>query len=118
MPATEKERRRALKVTTKFLVVRHPLDRLVSAYRNKFEFGDPDKFPLKYGRHIVRQYRENATEMALRTGADVTFVEFLTFLTREPLGDGHWVRQYDQCQPCVVKYDFIGRDAERNLIVL
>ena len=35
VPGTEKERRRALDTATKFLVVRHPMDRLVSSYLDK-----------------------------------------------------------------------------------
>ncbi len=35
VPKTEKERKEALETSTKFLVVRHPLDRLVSSYLDK-----------------------------------------------------------------------------------
>jgi hypothetical protein len=35
VPKTEKERKEALDTSTKFLVVRHPLDRLVSSYLDK-----------------------------------------------------------------------------------
>ena len=70
----------------KFLFVRNPFDRIISAFRNKFEFGGgPHEDPIfleKYGRHIIQKYRENASETSLRTGADVTFVEFLKFLTQ------------------------------------
>ena len=60
------------------------MNMVLNAYRNKFEFGGgpPQLFHEKYGRHIIQAYRENASETSLRTGADVTFVEFLTFLTK------------------------------------
>ena len=35
VPSKEEERRKALDNATKFLVVRHPLDRLVSSYLDK-----------------------------------------------------------------------------------
>ena len=35
VPSSERERRRALETATKFLVVRHPVDRLVSSYLDK-----------------------------------------------------------------------------------
>ena len=38
VPAKEGDRRRALENATKFLVVRHPLDRLVSSYLDKVPF--------------------------------------------------------------------------------
>ena len=40
VPPTEKERRRALESATKFLVVRHPVDRLVSSYLDKVRQSD------------------------------------------------------------------------------
>jgi hypothetical protein len=93
----------------KFMFVRHPFDRLVSAYRDKFRM-QPDYFK-KYGRKIIEQYRgANASAESLQTGNDVTFVEFIRFLvdggTKDP--DLHWSPQHSLCRPCEIKYDFIG----------
>ena len=60
---------------------------------------------------------------SLRTGYDVKFEEFVQFVLQEAYRrpeppDHHWRPQHDLCQPCHVKYDFIGhyetlhRDAE------
>ncbi len=41
-----------------FLIVRHPLDRLLSAYRDKLESGDRNEhYHAAYGRGIVRDFR-------------------------------------------------------------
>ena len=57
--------------------------RLLSAWRDKFQFKDPQnkKHLEYYGRQIIRTFRANATEEALRTGQGVTFQEFLQFIT-------------------------------------
>lgn len=42
-----------------FLIVRHPLERLLSAYRDKFERANRH-FYEAYGKEIVRRYRPRA----------------------------------------------------------
>ena len=56
-----------------FLTVRHPLERLLSAYRDKFfslseaktERNKAAKFYKLYGRKILSQYRAENTSLAL-----------------------------------------------------
>ncbi|KAK2098222.1 Carbohydrate sulfotransferase 14 [Saguinus oedipus] len=74
----------------KFLFVRDPLERLLSAYRNKF--GEIQEYQQRYGAEIVRRYRAGAGPSP--SGDDVTFPEFLRYL--------------HLCQPCAVHYDFVG----------
>ncbi|XP_076144094.1 carbohydrate sulfotransferase 8-like [Alosa pseudoharengus] len=63
---------------TKVLFVRVPLERLVSAYRDKFE--SPNKYyhPV-FGRPIINRYHVNVSKEALRTGSGVTFPKFMQF---------------------------------------
>lgn len=49
--------RKALNVSTSFLIVRHPLERLLSAYRDKIEFAIPNSYHYKLGSTIVNKYR-------------------------------------------------------------
>ncbi len=96
-----------LRTYFKFMFVRHPLDRLLSAYRNKFgkHFAD---FERKYGVYIVKHFRSNPPENP--SGNDVTFSEFLGYVSqtaKEQMNE-HWSRYVDLCQPCHVGYDFIG----------
>ena len=96
-----------LKNYFKFMFVRHPMDRLLSAFRNKF--GEHFKtFEAKYGVHIVRNFRPNPP--AHTKGDDVTFAEFLSYVasTNNNLLNEHWSPYIDLCQPCFVDYDYVG----------
>lgn len=102
-----------LSTYTKFLFVRHPFERLLSAYRNKLEQRHESSryFQSRFGRRIVKRYRVNATERALRDGDDVTFAEFAEFVadTRDTVFNEHWASIDRLCRPCAVNYDFIGK---------
>lgn len=47
----------ALKDSTAFLIVRHPFERLVSAYKDKFQYAVPHSFHQKLGFKIINKYR-------------------------------------------------------------
>ncbi|XP_072926587.1 carbohydrate sulfotransferase 8-like [Hemitrygon akajei] len=99
-----------LRTYTKALFVREPLERLVSAFRDKFEQPNAYYHPV-FGRAIIARYRPNATRQALLSGSGVTFPEFVRYLLdpRRPLGlDIHWERVGHLCSPCLIRYDFIG----------
>ncbi|KPP58914.1 Carbohydrate sulfotransferase D4ST1-like [Scleropages formosus] len=89
----------------KFLFVREPMERLLSAYRNKF--GEIEAYQRRYGVEIVKRYRKNVGRVA---GDDVTFTEFVRYLVDEDTEhmNEHWMPVYNLCQPCVVSYDFVG----------
>lgn len=100
-----------LRSYTKVLFVREPFERLVSAFRDKFESPNSYYHPV-FGRPIISKYRANATRTALRTGAGVTFREFVQYLldVRRPVGmDIHWEPVSQLCSPCVLRYNFIGK---------
>ena len=106
---------KAVNKYTKIMVVRHPLERLVSAYRDKFRTYNKwtKHFQLRYGRRIVLLYRGNdATVEALKRGHDVTFEEFLTFIVDNVIPEAerinpHWDTYQHLCHPCHVKYDHV-----------
>lgn len=112
----------------KFMFVRHPFHRLVSAYYNKFSSSNssedrdlelPDKtnkilhYPLEIGTQIIRKYRTNPSNRSLHEGNDVTVSEFVNYVIDEWMAkrelDVHWKSMVDICLPCSVKYDFIGK---------
>eukprot|EP00057_Strongylocentrotus_purpuratus_P017756 XP_011672230.1 PREDICTED: carbohydrate sulfotransferase 11 isoform X3 [Strongylocentrotus purpuratus] len=100
----------------KVMFVRDPLARVVSAYKNKFADlavyrTAPHVFHM-FGKRIVKRYRKNPSPLALATGENVTFAEFVTYLTttNERLEfDRHWKEMYKLCSPCRIRYDFIGK---------
>ncbi|KAK1163405.1 carbohydrate sulfotransferase 8-like isoform X1 [Acipenser oxyrinchus oxyrinchus] len=100
-----------LNAYTKVLFVREPFERLVSAFRDKFEHPNSYYHPV-FGKPIISKYRVNASRAALRTGSDVTFKEFLQYLldVHKPVGmDIHWDHVNRLCSPCLIDYDFIGK---------
>ncbi|XP_017160675.1 carbohydrate sulfotransferase 8-like [Poecilia reticulata] len=100
-----------LQTYTKVLFVREPFERLVSAFRDKFESPNSYYHPV-FGRAIISRYRANATGSGLKTGAGVTFREFVQYLldAQRPVGmDIHWERVGQLCSPCLIHYDFIGK---------
>ncbi|XP_026653621.1 carbohydrate sulfotransferase 11 isoform X4 [Zonotrichia albicollis] len=103
-----------LKNYMKFLFVREPFERLVSAYRNKFTQKYNTSFHKRYGTKIVRRQRKNATQEALQKGDDVKFEEFVAYLIdphtqREEPFNEHWQTVYSLCHPCHIHYDLIGK---------
>ncbi|XP_076179445.1 carbohydrate sulfotransferase 11 [Ptiloglossa arizonensis] len=120
----------ALRVTKKLLVVRHPFERLLSAYRDKLENSVAGRehgtlhFYRKYGGKIVQKYRERKfskprEDQVIRregepppAGIEPTFREFVQYLIHTDLanyGDDHWMPYYFFCTPCVVDYDVIAK---------
>ncbi|XP_038150172.1 carbohydrate sulfotransferase 11 isoform X2 [Cyprinodon tularosa] len=103
-----------LKNYFKFLFVREPFERLVSAYRNKFTLKYNSSFHKRFGTRIIRRYRKNATQEALVNGDDVKFKEFVDYLVDpathrgRPLNE-HWQTVYQLCHPCHIHYDMVGK---------
>ncbi|XP_053098679.1 carbohydrate sulfotransferase 9 [Hemicordylus capensis] len=100
-----------LKSYTKFIFVRDPMERLVSAFRDKFEHPNSYYHPI-FGKAIIKKYRLNANKKALITGSGVKFEEFIQYLldSHRPVGmDIHWDQISKLCYPCLINYDFIGK---------
>ncbi|XP_068961880.1 carbohydrate sulfotransferase 8-like [Petaurus breviceps papuanus] len=95
-----------LKHYTPVLVTRHPLERLVSAYRDKLLHSEP------YYMHLAARMRT-----AVRGARDpenqrnLTFAEFVTFVLRQSPAklDVHWKPIALLCSPCSVRYDVLIR---------
>jgi len=107
---------RELKDTYRFMVSRHPFERLLSAYRDKLESLDRDIinrdgwYFSKYGKAIVSEYRENISGN-LSSKAEPTWKEFVTYLINTPITkfDEHWMPMWMLCSPCVVRYTAIAK---------
>ncbi|XP_063982776.1 carbohydrate sulfotransferase 11-like isoform X1 [Diachasmimorpha longicaudata] len=120
----------AMRDTTKFLVVRHPFERLLSAYRDKLENSMAGRehgtlhFYRKYGATIVQKYRDDSfippredqvihrEGVSRPTGIEPTWREFVEYLIDTDLGsygDDHWMPYYLYCTPCSVNYTIIAK---------
>ena len=96
-----------LKEYYKFMFVREPLERLTSAYKDKFVLNNTF-FHKSYGRKIVKKVRQNSPRSP--KGDDVTISEFFQYITESSMEEmnEHWMPYHMLCQPCAVSYDFIG----------
>ena len=117
---------------TTVIFVRHPFERILSAFRDKLE--DPsvkggkfnEYYYNKYGRRIVMHYRkEKITGPSFKYPRCIVgtlkkridnilkflrFSEFLNYLLDKDLrfDDEHWAPFYKECTPCHINYTFIG----------
>ena len=110
-----------------FLIVRHPYERLLSAYRDKFE-NKKRFYHKKYGRFMVRQYRkrgirrfgrafyklnkknDNQVPPHMRAAKwnkndpPPTFWEFVKTIIDYKLYNEHWAPASFLCSPCKVGF--------------
>lgn len=104
-----------LKQYYKFTIVRNPLERLVSSYRNKIEpplVGNSLKFPNYIKRQIFEQYRPVVYQHWLSNGGNynisITFSEFVEYFInsfKDHLNPH--IKPFTRlCHPCNIPYDF------------
>ena len=99
----------------KFIIVRHPFDRLLSVYRDKF-IGNETEFTAGIAVGIFQEMRgwneTHAVQVAQGTERP-SWEEFVTYMSRHHqistvhTKNRHWTRQVELCYPCTVKYDRI-----------
>lgn len=106
---SDEEVQHRLKTYYKFMFVRDPTERLLSAYRNKFG-ENIGSYNAKYGPKIIEKFRKPGKLIEGSDQSMITFEEFLRFLVDSDTRrmDPHWRPMHELCQPCAMKYDFIG----------
>lgn len=107
-----------LKKYTKFLFVRDPFVRLISAFRSKFEL-ENEEFYRKFAVPMLRLYANHTSlpasvSEAFSAGLKVSFANFIQYLLdphTEKLApfNEHWRQVYRLCHPCQIDYDFVGK---------
>ncbi|XP_062846469.1 carbohydrate sulfotransferase 12 [Trichomycterus rosablanca] len=122
-----------LKKYTKFLFIRDPFVRLISAYRNKFELENED-FYRRFAVVMLKRYGNYSDPPAsvvdaFAAGIRPTFSNFIQYLLdpnteKEMPFNEHWRQMHRLCHPCQINYDFVGKletldeDAEHLLRIL
>ena len=114
-----KERNKALNDYYKFIMYRNPLERLVSAYRDKVH-----KYPLKGFKRNTPHYNWIKKEIYQHTHPQeykqwyaaggqkevaISFFDFVTYwLDTGAREDKHFLPIFDLCSPCAIRYDYYG----------
>uniref|UniRef100_A0A3B3IND1 Carbohydrate sulfotransferase n=1 Tax=Oryzias latipes TaxID=8090 RepID=A0A3B3IND1_ORYLA len=106
-----------LKHYTKFLFVRDPFVRLISAYRDKMLNYD-QYFYEGYVRVILQRYKNqknvpvkyNGTKRTYLKPSFHNFVQYIVDPRTEKYApfEPHWRQMHRLCHPCLVEYDFVG----------
>ena len=117
---TKLQRLKMMQTYYKFMIVRNPIERLASGYRNKIEppvdFKKQDSFPHKVKKEILMRFRLQEFlqwQLLSKTreqNISVSFQEFVLYIIYTPTEDlnEHFQSSMDICHPCVVDYDFYG----------
>ncbi|XP_071958510.1 carbohydrate sulfotransferase 9-like [Antedon mediterranea] len=102
-----------LKTYKKFMILREPFSRILSAYRNKFEENNRMSILLRnsFVPKIIRKYRTKPEQT--KGIKSVTFREFINYLADTSNGlltdpEEHWREAYRLCYPCEIDYDYYG----------
>ncbi|XP_065087467.1 carbohydrate sulfotransferase 11 [Ochlerotatus camptorhynchus] len=104
----------AINGSISFVIVRHPFERLVSAYKDKIQYALPNSHHQKLGVRIIQKYRKIAKGQPWNTQKYPTFPEFVNYLldeVRHPHTeiDMHWIPVTYFCTPCFFHYDVIAK---------
>ncbi|XP_040267609.1 carbohydrate sulfotransferase 9-like [Bufo bufo] len=89
---------------TKVMFTRDPLERVVSAYRDKFLHYDD----VYYSTNISNLIKNT---LGIHSKASLTFDQFACFIVQEnpSYRDTHWKPMNELCDPCKIQYDIIGK---------
>ena len=121
LPAAEIRHR--LETYTSFMFVRHPLERLVSGFRDQFRASFSNRpFAIKSAVEIKAHYQGREPWEVAREGhpGPVTFEQFARWVADAPPADPdvmyppgpsdiHWRPMSDLCHPCAIPYTFLGK---------
>lgn len=100
-----------LRSFTKVVVVRHPLERVFSSFREKLTPYRPNKECSSYMQRLGSKIVKKMRGKQVKCGDDVTFEEFMSYLATEAYvrKDSHWRPIDVVCRPCHIEYDHVLR---------
>ena len=99
----------------KIIVVKHPLSRLLSTWRDKF-LARRSSYRLRIGIRIIELFRNNSGDRSSAFWRSrPRFGEFLKFLSKTRRRDRHWDPYERFCYPCSVSWDAILRTETLDL---
>ena len=107
---TPEQMRNAIKNNIWVIFVRNPLDRLLSAWMDKFKEKKKNEYYLNLETEMISQVRGSSRKNA---SDYLTLSEFFTFLKinchQSWNFDIHWRPMSQLCDVCAIDFDFIGK---------
>ena len=92
---------------------RHPLSRLLSAWRNKFakSFSASKKYFGRYGVFIKQFYADDEFVHEDYLVSFPAFLKFVVFshLKKPQLLNTHWMPYFQACSPCGIDYQVVSK---------
>ena len=92
---------------------RHPLSRLLSAWRNKFakSFSASKKYFARYGVFIKQFYADDEFVHEDYLVSFPAFLKFVVFshLKKPQLLNTHWMPYFQACSPCGIDYQVVSK---------
>ena len=94
----------------KYMIVRHPLERVVSAWRDKLVLDDDPSYRKTLGK-AIREHNTRSQTLPADAGDNITLAEVVEYLVdRDPsTWDRHFLSVYHHCHPCEINYDFVAK---------
>ena len=96
-----------------FTSKRHPLSRLLSAWRNKFakSFSASKKYFARYGVFIKQFYADDEFVHEDYLVSFPAFLKFVVFshLKKPQLLNTHWMPYFQACSPCGIDYQVVSK---------
>ncbi|ELU03016.1 hypothetical protein CAPTEDRAFT_201837 [Capitella teleta] len=91
---------------TSFVIVRHPIDRIISAYKDKIQSRGPSRIS-----NIVVSIMKFCGIRKNRNSwryVKITFPHFVDWLVTTKNNNAHWQSYRDLCFPCDINFTYIG----------
>ena len=103
LPEYELKQILASKNYLKFMIARHPFERLYSAYADKVEpIMDKVRIANRHVNNILKLFHKDLSQ-----DQAPTFQEFIQYLRTPKSTNWHWEPIYNICQPCLINYDLV-----------
>ena len=111
-PAYELEKRINDPEYTVFINVRHPLTRLISAWRDKFDMRAKSfqYWQKKFGNYIKNQFEKEKYLEAKPSTHYISKEAFVDYVASVSAArhDHHWISFNRFCKPCSIRYDYVA----------
>ena len=94
----------------KFLFVRDPMERVVSAFRDKVQRKKASTIVLdKFVTSRILKFCRRKTTNRENYTLPISFSTFVDYILTYPYGNAHWSKFDHLCRPCNVHYDYVGK---------